>query len=993
MTLTAQPTINISSATANNGETVDINVTVDDYTDYISLEFYLIWDQNVVRYQSISNVTNGLPGFTQLSSINASQGDPSQSDTIYVSWFESNLTPTTLPDGTNLFTITFEVVGDPCDVTALTIPNVEIVDENEEIAATIVNPGSINVPGIDCGTFNGVRIIGEQKTVGSGSPVCIKFTCEGFDNVIAGQYTITFNPSVITYTGIQNINWPDLVQGTTFSDAEAASGILRVVWTDPNVVGVDLADGTVLYELCFTAVGSGGQMSQIGFGNNPVMIEFADSNSEPLAFQGVPGKVTIEGVIDGFALLLPDIEAQQGEEVCLPITVNDFIDIIVVQTSINWDSTVLEFVRFEGFNLPELAESVAGPEGAANNASEAVIAWNDPMLTTGITLQDGAEILRICFNVIGVCDESSVVSFSHTPSIIEFADINEEITAYTLVDGTVTINCAPCGANIVSVLDICAGGEVGGIDISVTGGCEEPVTYLWWPNGATTQVLTGVPAGKYVVTITVGGNTFIVLDTITIRLLQPIQVTASINNAPNGMINITVSGGEPGYTFEWSNDEQTEDISNLAPGQYTVTITDANGCTFVAGPFEVDDNTAIIADVQHVDCFGACTGSINITAVNCVPPPHTYLWTGPSGTPPPVPMLSNLCPGLYSVTVTGMGGNTCTASFEILQASSAISVVIDTTNETSVGNNGVIDLTVSGGQAPYTYVWSDGPLTQDRSGLSAGNYTVTITDQFGCDVIRTILIQGIALIVNITGSSYNGSGVSCAQKCDGEVLALPVNGVGNMTYLWSNGRTSQVISDLCAGTYCVTVTDGLGRSSIVCYTLVEPDALILQLEIKCASEPGIPDGSAFAQVSGGTQPYQYNWSNGTTNASMQNVAFGQYLLIVTDDNGCQIMQPFDICISGATCYQAITVITPNGDDKNDRFTIKCIHDLPNVLSIYNRYGGLEFEMQNYNNSWEGTDQEGNILSDGGYHWVLQVFYPNGDTKLYKGTVSLVLSLD
>ena len=991
--LIAQPVINISSASANNGEPVAINVTLNGYTNYVTLEFHLIWDPNVIRFQNLSNVTSALPGFDAGTHTNVQQGNPANSDTLVVTWFENNANPVTVPNGTVLFTINYVVTGDPCDVTGLTIPSIEIADENDEVVNTTVNPGSVSVPGTGCGTFDGVRIIGEMKTVNSGSPVCIKFTSEGFTDIAVASYVITFDPSVIQYTGIQNINWPDLVQGSTYSDADAGNGIIRVVWTDPNAGTITLPDGTLLYELCFNAVGSGGQMSLIDFASvPPTPIEFADGNSNILDFQGVPGKVTVEGVLEGFALILEDTQAIPGSEVCISMTVNDFIDIIAIQTSINWDSTKLEFVRFEGFNLPGLTESVAGPEAPGNNAGQAVIAWNDPQLQ-GITLTNGTEILRICFNVLGACDETTEVIFSPLPSEIEFADINDEITIYTLLNSTVDLSCDACAATIVNVLDICDGGEVGGIDISVTGACATPVTYLW-SNNETTQDLNGIPAGDYVVTITIGGNMFIILDTITVRVLDPIQVSANITDdsgAGDGSIDITVTGGEPGYTYIWSSGGvMTQDIGNLSPGQYSVTITDANGCTFIGGPFTVNDANAISAIVTPV-CIGTNTGEISITVVNCVAPPHTYIWA-PGGQT--TATISNLTAGTYTVTVTGSGGSTCTASFEVVQASSVINVEIDTMNETSAGNDGAIDLTVTGGQPPYTFQWSDGPATtEDRTGLTTGNYQVTITDVIGCEVTITILIRGMALFVDLAGSSYNGVGVSCAGECDGEVLALPGNGIGNMTYRWNTGATTQVISNVCAGTYTVTVTDELQQTATASFTLIEPPELILQLQTNCASAPGTPDGSAFAQLSGGVQPYNFIWSNGGTTSSIQNVAFGTYLLIASDDNGCQKMQRFDICIDGVDCYQAITVITPNGDGKNDRFVISCVHDYPNVLSIYNRYGGLEFEMDNYDNSWEGTDAEGNELSDGGYHWVLQVFLPNGDRQIYKETVSLVRSLD
>jgi gliding motility-associated-like protein len=224
-------------------------------------------------------------------------------------------------------------------------------------------------------------------------------------------------------------------------------------------------------------------------------------------------------------------------------------------------------------------------------------------------------------------------------------------------------------------------------------------------------------------------------------------------------------------------------------------------------------------------------------------------------------------------------------------------------------------------------------------------------------------------------------------------LALPGNVVGTPTYLWSNGRTGQIITDICPGTYGVTVTDQLGNSSAAVYTVTAPPALLAQVAVTCASAPGVADGIAIAEISGGVEPYTYAWSNGQTSSTIQDVTAGPYTLSVTDENGCELAHRLDVCIEGIDCYQAITVITPNDDGKNDWFTINCIYDLPNMLSIYNRYGGLEFEMEDYDNSWQGRDQEGNVLSDGGYHWVLQVSYPNGDDKIYSGTVSVIRSLD
>ncbi|MDX1408444.1 MAG: gliding motility-associated C-terminal domain-containing protein, partial [Saprospiraceae bacterium] len=500
-------------------------------------------------------------------------------------------------------------------------------------------------------------------------------------------------------------------------------------------------------------------------------------------------------------------------------------------------------------------------------------------------------------------------------------------------------------------------------------------------------------AGNYVVTITTGDG-IIILDTI--RLTEPpsLSVSANITDAMeggDGAINLSVSGGTPPYGVQWNDPGMsvTQNLSGLDAGEYSVTITDDNGCTYTAGPFEVRDGGAIAADVTDVACFGDMTGEIVITNVNCGPGPFTYLWSTDATTE----SIADLVAGSYAVTVTASDGTTCETSFTVDGPDSAIEVAIDTTNETSAGNDGSIDLTVSGGVSPYTFLWDNNAMTEDLSGLAAGSYTVTITDQFGCEVVETILIRGNEMFVELMISDFNTYGVSCAGECDGELIAASVNGVGNLSYSWSNGETTQSLVGLCAGSYTVTVTDEIGQTAVATAEVTEPPALALSVEVMDALEPGSSDGSATAVVSGGVPPYSYQWHNGSNSASIQAQPPGSIVVFVTDDNNCEVMQQASIGIRGIPCYSAISVITPNGDGKNDQFVVQCVFDLPNRLMIFNRYGGLEFEMDNYDNSWEGTDNDGEVLSDGGYHWVLEVFLNNGDTRVYRGTVALVRSLD
>ncbi len=989
-TLAAQPEFTVTGLTADPGDTVDINVVVDDYVDFISLQYSMRWDPEVVSFLEITNVTDGLPGFSAASSINVNAAE----GFLTVSWLELSITPITLPNGTNVFTIKFEAIGDPCDSTGVNIGDdplaIEIADADEMVVAPIINNGYVSIPGNNC-VSSSLKFIGSMETTSTGGDVCVQFTSEGFLNIAAAQFTLNFDPAVIEFASIENINWPGVTQGGNFGISGASNGDITFVWFDQNAVGIDIADGTVLFEVCFKAIGSGGQMSQVTFGDDPRPIEFSDGDGNLVDFSSVPGKVTLEGEIDGFALIGESgMQGAPGETVCMEVAINDFLDIVTLQFSINWDPDVLKYDGTQNYNLPDFSGgNVAGPEAPLNDPGQATVLWFD-QTTQGITLDNGTSIFEICFLVVGDCDETTNVGFSDDPLPIEVSNETEVVVVST-VSGDFTVVCGTCDPSVTNTVDpSCPGDSDGSIDIQVSG-CPTPVTFLW-STGVVTQNISGLTAGEYAVTITTGDGDMIVLDMITLSDPDPISVSASITDVQSGgdgSIDITVSGGTSPYSYLWSNDETTEDISNLDPGEYSVTITDANGCVFMAGPYTVREDGAIGADVTNVACFGDNTGAINITSIGCGAGPYTYLWSNDETTED----ITDLTVGTYSVTVTSNDGSTCESSFIVNGPASAVVITADTTNETGAGGNGAIELTVTGGQPPYDYIWSNDEFTKDISGLTSGSYTVTVTDQLGCETVETFVIRGKEIFIDFIVTDYNGFGVSCFGECNGDVFADVSNGVGDLTYVWSNGETSPILNDLCGGSYTLTVTDDIGQTAEASVLLTEPEPLSVEVDVTCASGPTTEDGSAIARVTGGVAPYEYLWSTEETSSSISDQKAGPFVLFVTDDNNCENMHQNEICIDGIDCYEAITVITPNGDGKNDEFMIQCIFELPNRLVIYNRYGGKEFEMENYDNSWIGTDNSGNDLSDGGYHWVLEVYLNNGDLRVFKGTVTLLRSLD
>ncbi|WP_460504239.1 SprB repeat-containing protein, partial [Hymenobacter agri] len=215
---------------------------------------------------------------------------------------------------------------------------------------------------------------------------------------------------------------------------------------------------------------------------------------------------------------------------------------------------------------------------------------------------------------------------------------------------------------------------------------------------------------------------------------EPAQLRASSQvmdatcyEAANGSVDLTVSGGTAPYTYLWSNGATTQDLAALPAGTYSVTVTDANGCSAISSG-TVGRPAQLLASAQATaaQCAGG-TGSVALT-VSGGTAPFAYRWSNGATTQ----SLSGLTAGTYSVTVTDANGCSATASATISEPTQLRATASATGTTCYDASNGAMTLAVSGGTAPYTYLWSNGATTQNLSGLAAGTYTVTVTDAGGC---------------------------------------------------------------------------------------------------------------------------------------------------------------------------------------------------------------------------------------------------------------------
>jgi len=426
-------------------------------------------------------------------------------------------------------------------------------------------------------------------------------------------------------------------------------------------------------------------------------------------------------------------------------------------------------------------------------------------------------------------------------------------------------------------------GDGGGAATADGGGGNGSFTYNW-SNGGTGQSIDGLIEGMYAVTVTDGDNC---TATASVTIIQPdaLQTNASATaetmaGANDGTATANPMGGTPGYTYEWSNGETSASINNLEPGNYTVIVTDANGCqsTQTVTVSEVDCFVKANIDLENVSCNGSNDGSATISLDNALEP-FSFIWSNDSTTQ----TVNGLAPGTYTVTATDGNGCEVAASVTIVEPS-ALSVNATSTDLTFPNSNdGTATASPIGGTMPYSYLWNTTDTTPQLTSLPVGEYTVTVTDKNGCTESQTVTVESFGCTISL---SLEGEDVSCFEGSDGQATALPAAGVAPFQYVWSNGDTTSTIGNLPAGTYGVVVMDSTNCPATGEITIGEPLLLELAVTGVTPADCGGENGSASVAASGGTPGYTYEWPGGQTDSLATGLSPGTYVATVTDGNGC-----------------------------------------------------------------------------------------------------------
>jgi gliding motility-associated-like protein len=436
----------------------------------------------------------------------------------------------------------------------------------------------------------------------------------------------------------------------------------------------------------------------------------------------------------------------------------------------------------------------------------------------------------------------------------------------------------------------CSGG--GSAGVTATGGTS-PYTYTW-SNGGTTATITNIAGGNYTVTVrdvnscsatssvTVGSS-----GGPTVSLSQQTNVTCF--GADNGAITITVTGGVTPYGYTWSNGATTQNISNLAPGSYTVTVRDNNNCTSTLNVNITEPAAiAISGNVTNASC-GVPDGAIDI-AVTGGSTPYSFSWSNNATTED----LTNVTAGNYTVTVTDQ--NSCQETETVtIAAPGTMEVSLTVTDASCQGvSNGSIASTVTGGNTPYTYNWSNGTTTANAGSLSEGVYTLTVTDASNCSVVESDSV-GTLLVINL-GAVINL--IDCSYDTIGAIKLLITGGTPPYTAQWSTADTGLTITDLSEGNYATTVTDANGCQADSVFALISRSGLNVTAAATGLSCSGTGTGSVQAVVIGNKPPYNYLWNTGDSTATLTGLPTGQYSVTVTDSLGCVDADTTVVGISG-----------------------------------------------------------------------------------------------
>lgn len=886
-------TFSLPLLNAMPGENVCLPVTVEGFNDVASMQFSVSWDPTVLQFTTVQSFNPSVPDLNS-GLFNTGQAG---SGILTFSWADFSFTGVTLADGSAIFEICFNVIGDFGESSPVAFVNsptpIEIGDPNQNYYGFVGNDGIVNVS-------SDVLFV----NISQDSVSCPTFSDGAFTVMVAGgtpPYLMSWRPLP---PPAGPFNGPETIaaSGGSFTVSDLASDFYEILVEDsgspnPNSVldTIEVLAGPAL----------GVNIQPVG----------------PACFGESTGSVSAVVILGGV------VQPDPGP---------DF--------TFTWNTTPENIQTLSNVPSGFYAVTVTDANGCESTASVTLsqpsqlnILPNNTFITNASCSgsMDGA----ITITATGGTTATGQYTYSWSDGLgtvvatsSQVSNLNPGQYCVTLTDDNdcELVRCFNVGAQkVLSVNAIVADVSCNGLSdgqIVATGStsgapADLPYTFTWSSfttppvNTPTSSTLNDLPAGTYFLTMTDADaagcqilDTFIVRqpEALLLSLIEQVNETCVVGN--DGSATVGVTGGTYPYTYSWDDPAMQADsiATGLSEGNYTLMVTDANNCvqSLSVSILAPTPPTILPIDDDAVSCPNDTDGTLTVNATPGGAAIAGYLWSngGLSQT------ISNLGPGTYFVTVTAEDG--CTA-IDSAQVTSPDPVTLDSIAVRSPDcpgfNNGQITVFAIGGTAPYRYIWSTNPndttTINPLPGLVAGSYSVTVIDANNCaPLVVPVTVNDPPTIV---ADFSDILGVSCPDDnaCDGQAT-VEVSysdgsaGVFNVTWDSSgetdNGVTISTANQLCRGEQTVTINDGV-CGIIETIDIPSPPDIVIQVMTNPVSCNGLSDGTITLTPSGGTGPFTFLWpATGETTPTIEGLAVGEYTAVITDANGCSRTQTVEI---------------------------------------------------------------------------------------------------
>ncbi|RYM33377.1 T9SS type B sorting domain-containing protein [Brumimicrobium glaciale] len=616
--------------------------------------------------------------------------------------------------------------------------------------------------------------------------------------------------------------------------------------------------------------------------------------------------------------------------------------------------------------------------GTPPTISDETCAGNDGSIT-GLTASGGIGPLTFDWNGNSSISEdlNNAIGGTYTLTVTDIAGCSETAGPFTIVSSPGPIIDV---SNMAITNESCIGNDGSITGITFTGGAT-PYTFQWNGNASTNTDLTGAISGNYTLIVTdnngcaatVGPYSITANNSISIDETNISIISESCNGTDGSITGITVTGGTGTLTYSWSPSSATTlDLNSVSSGNYTLTVSDASGCSATSGPHTINQIGGPTSDDANIlitnETCGLGNGSI--TGITTTGSGLTYVWSPSGGTAIDASNLSN---GIYTLTITDGAG--CSASAGPYTITNSAAPIVDISNiaivnENCAGNDGSITgITFTGGATPFTFDWNGTATTsQDLNNATAGNYTLTITDNNGCTATAGPFNIAAAIPIVIDETNMVIQDASCNGN-DGSITGINVSGgTGTLTYSWSTGGNAVDLLNINNGTFTLTVTDGLGCSETSGPHIVNqiPGPTVDAANVIVEDETCSLGNASITGITATGNGLTYAWSPSGGNAlDANNLSGGTYNLLISDAFGCTVSAgPFTIINTPALIVD-VSGVSVNPED--------CIGNNGSINGIIVSGGTAP-----YNYNWGSTvTNSPNLSNVSGGTYTLIVIDANG----------------